>query len=230
MTKVSIAIENIADRKACVVAIRQLFAALEEQYGEKEAERIWRYNNDLQAPKWRAREKLSRALAGLEYGDRRIIFEYYAMAKPSKEGLAKKLASKNGSLHEKWREWLAANREWWSQHGEEYRRQSEIIELARGTEHWPPKLPRLPEFPQRPAAPFGPRGTTEWQTMLQHIKRIFRNHKEACAAIGDATPELRKEELLEVEPWCQSDAERRAISGRSLKMYRKKRGGTKSKR
>src|SRR5262249_36544330 len=131
MTKVTVQIEDVADKKSCVVAIQQLYAKLEEHYGEKAAGRIWDSYHEA-SPKYQARRKLEGALSGLEYSDQRLIFEYYAMAMPSKEGLAKDLAAKNVLLHEKWREWLTADRQWQVQHGEEFRRQREIIELARG--------------------------------------------------------------------------------------------------
>jgi hypothetical protein len=229
VTKISITIEDIADRKACVSAIRRLFTALEEHYGERAAFHIWISNQDRQTPKWRAREKLQHALVGLESGDQRLIFEYYAMAKPSKEGLARDLAAKNVPLHEKWREWLVAYREWWVQHGEEYRSQAEIIERARGTDSWPPKLPRLPEFPQRPTALFGPRGTTDWRTMHQQIKRVFRMYPDACVAVSEAPIEIRKEELLKAESACSIGVEMQMLGGRPSRLRKARRTrGTKA--
>jgi hypothetical protein len=230
MTKVTITIEDMADRKACVIAIRQLFAALEGHHGEREANHIWDSNQDHLMPKWQARKKLDHALRGLEYSDQRLIFEYYGMAKPSKEGLARDLAAKNVSLHEEWHDWLAAWRKWWAQHGAEARRRQEIIELARGTEQWPPNLPRLPDFPQRPAALFGPRGATDWRTMHQKIKRVFRAYPDACAGVNEAPIETREETRSRVEERCRIDGESRMLGGRILKRRRGRPAGTKRKR
>jgi hypothetical protein len=213
MTRVSIEIEDIGDRKACVLALRKLFTALEDYYGGKEADNIWRYNNyDPRAPYWLARFKLNKALSLTEPDDQRLIFEYYAMAKPSKEGLAKELARRNGPLHDEWREWLSLEDEWLAQR-------------------------RAPRPPPRPPAPYGPRGTTDWRTMLQHIKRVFRKHRDACIAVEGAPHDLREEELQEIEDSCRVSARLRAagIKPHTLRSIRARsiralgRRGTKSR-
>jgi hypothetical protein len=193
MTKLSIEIADIADQKACMLALRQAFAALEGHYGEKEAENIWRSGRyDLRSPKWQARFDASEVGArmvgldfallssGLKYDDARLICQYCAMAKPNKEGLARELARRNDTLHEKWREWLK----------------------------------ELPPASPMPPAPFGPTGSTSPQTILRHIKRVFQKHQKEYAAIRNAPPEMREEFRQFVEYWCGSQAAMRMITGR----------------
>jgi hypothetical protein len=202
--KLSIDIEDVADKKACVVAVQQLFAALKKHHGESEAVLIW---NDCQTPKGQAWEKLTGALSGLEYSDQRLIFEYYAMALPSKEGLAKALATKNVPLNKEWREWLAGHLKWHAQYREDLFRNYVAREEARKSGQQPSLRP-IPKGPEAPAtAIFGSRGTTNWQTMLQQIKRVFRYHSKACAAVGEAPLEIREEVRSEVDAWCWMDTE-----------------------
>jgi hypothetical protein len=192
MTRVSIEIEDIGDKKACALALRKLFAALEDHYGGKEADNIWRYNNsDPRAPWWLPQHKFDKALSASLIGpdDQRLIFEYYAMAKPSKEGLAKELARRNGSLQVKWREWLLLEKDW------QAKRHASPTMLS----------------PPMPAAPYGPRGATDWQTMLQHIKRVFRKHRDACIAVEGAPLDLREEKLREIEIGCHIRASLRKL-------------------
>jgi hypothetical protein len=106
------------------------------------------------------------------------VLEYYAMAKPSKEGLAKELARRNVSLNKETKEWAAL----WTKRVREDRK---------------------PPWPSQPPAPYGPNGTTDWGTMLTHIKRVFRKHKEACAAFAVAPPEIREEDLRNTGNWCR---------------------------
>lgn len=120
--------------------------------------------------------------------DARMIFEYYAMAKPSKEGLAKELARKNETLHESWREWLPLDREWQAH-------RERVAALP------PPRTLREP--PPYPPALYGPRGTTDWQTMLQHIKRVFRKYKETCATISELPIEKRERFRQAIDRDCQ---------------------------
>jgi hypothetical protein len=189
MTKVTIEIEDVTDKKACKLAIRKLYTTFIDHYGREEADQIWfLQNRDLNAARekayWHPRLTLSRALAALpsmEPGDKRLVLEYYAMEKPSKEGLAKELARRNVSLNNETNEWDAA----WH-----------LCAAQNKEPPWP--------LGQRPPAPYGPTGTTSWQTMLQQIKRVFRKHKEACAAIGAAPPELREDELRRAGVWSSA--------------------------
>jgi hypothetical protein len=206
---------------------RQLFAALEKHYGEREARSIWMSNYDLQAPRWQAREKLDHALRGMEYADRRLIFEYYAMEEPSKEGLAKALANKNAALHQEWREWKTAQNRWVEENREGLRRYDELAELYHRTGRRPMALPSLPPEPQRPSGLFGSRGTTDWQTMHHQIKRVFRKYAEACAAVGEAPIEIREEEHLKVEGHCRADTEMQMRGRKPKRIFT---GGTKRRR
>ena len=120
--------------------------------------------------------------------DARLILEYYAMAKPSKEGLARELARKNESLREQWREWLPLSREW-----EAHREQVAALPPSR----------TLPPRPPYPPALYGPRGATDWRAMLQQIKRVFRGYKEACAIISELPTQRREELHRAIDRDCQ---------------------------
>jgi hypothetical protein len=104
---VSIEIDDIADKKACELAVRKLYTALIDHHGKEEADRLLRlFPRDLNAAReqayWHPRRTLNRALyvpPYIEPDDERLVLEYYAMEKPSKEGLAKYLARRNVSLN-----------------------------------------------------------------------------------------------------------------------------------
>jgi len=51
-------------------------------------------------------------------------------------------------------------------------------------------------------------------TMLQQIKRIFRNNKKACIVIGEASLALRQSALEEAEVYSRMDAGLRQIGMR----------------
>jgi hypothetical protein len=179
VTKITIELEDIADKKACAIAIRKLFAALETQHGEREASRMWNRHGefDLTSPKWTGRFKLQEALRDLpdlEQHDLRLVLEYFAMSKPSKRGLAKELARRNVGLNEKWRAWVAERRG---------------LEAERADTPWP----------NPPSAPYGPKGTTNWKSMQTRIKNIFRDYPETCAVYAAAPPEIRQDELERLE-------------------------------
>jgi hypothetical protein len=96
MKKLAIEIENIADKNECIRALQKLFVALEQQYGEGDAEVIWRCN--IPIARVRTKGKLSTALGHFSPEDGRLVLEYFAMPKPSKTRLAVELARKNEEL------------------------------------------------------------------------------------------------------------------------------------
>jgi hypothetical protein len=197
--KLTIEIEDVADKKACMRATRQLYEALEAQYGEKEVRHFW--GPDLQKPHHLARLELEKAIYGepIEYDDLRLIFKYFAMAKPSKERLAKELALKNEYLHAEWKTWSLRFREWQQQ--------------------TKPDTPRLPP-PQSPAAPYGPRGSTNWQTMLKQIKRVLRRYPEACSAVSKAPEKTREEQHQAVALLCWQRIQTRMLDGHGVRTLR----------
>ena len=80
---------------------------------------------------------------------------------------------------------------------------------------------RLPQLkPPRPQAPYGRTGSTDWQTLLTHIKRVFRKHKEACAVLAAAPPDARAKELRQTESFCQKNAYLRALGVRPTRLRR----------
>jgi hypothetical protein len=67
---------------------------------------------------------------------------------------------------------------------------------------------------------YGPKGTRDVDAMLQQIKRVFRNNKEACRIIGEAAPALRQKELKFAETMSRMRAEMRAAGFRSKSPWR----------
>jgi len=53
---------------------------------------------------------------------------------------------------------------------------------------------------------YGPNGTQDPDTMLQQIKRMFRNNKEACRIVGEIDPALRQLALKRIEKSCMAKA------------------------
>jgi hypothetical protein len=99
--KLTIEIENIADRRECITAIRELFGALKDGHGPDEAFRLWRYYNEAPPADRRERSRLRLACMSFGYDDLRLILEFFAMPKPNKEKLARDLAKKNENLPER---------------------------------------------------------------------------------------------------------------------------------
>jgi hypothetical protein len=98
-TRLSIEIEDIADKKACAVAIRQLFTAFIDRHGILEANKLWaQINYEDQERKRSPLQVLQDELwecSTFRSFDTRIVLKYFAMQKPSKKGLAKELALRN---------------------------------------------------------------------------------------------------------------------------------------
>jgi hypothetical protein len=154
MMKLTIEINDVKNRRACVEAVERLYEALvEHQGGIVGAEHILhevKYGHGYSAQA-AARRKFTNACYQLPNDDLRVVLEYYAMNNPSKRGLAVELAKRNETL---------------------------------------------------PAADHYYRGSREPGTMLQQIKRAFRDHKDNCAIIGAASPALRHEALRRVAEDC----------------------------
>jgi hypothetical protein len=101
MTKVSIEIEDIADKAACVRATRKLFTALADQHGPAAAFDIWLFHSwDPKADRLRAflqtERDLDQALRSLTPKEQILILEYFDR-RVTKRGLGKALAAKNGA-------------------------------------------------------------------------------------------------------------------------------------
>jgi hypothetical protein len=93
--KLTIEIEDIGDERACVAAMKKLLGALREHHGRRRADLLWSSYGDP------AELKFFRACRHFSYEELRLVLEYYAMAKPSKLGLAKELARRNETLRPK---------------------------------------------------------------------------------------------------------------------------------
>jgi hypothetical protein len=83
----TIEIEDIGDQRECVAAIRKLFDALRERHGATGAGALWRHCHD--PAEMQASIKFNDACVSFVLHELRLVLEYYAMAKPSKLGLAK---------------------------------------------------------------------------------------------------------------------------------------------
>ena len=94
--KFSIEIEDIKDKRACLLAIRKLYSALEEHYGRIEANTIWLFK--LDPLRWELEKKFVGASHRFQDEDLGLVLEYYAMPNPSKRKLATDLAKKNETL------------------------------------------------------------------------------------------------------------------------------------
>jgi hypothetical protein len=90
-----IEIDDIGDEHECVAALRKLFSDLKGRHGGMRAARLWQYGLD------RAFMEFNDACACFVPDELRLVLEYYAMAKPSKLGLAKELARRNETLRPK---------------------------------------------------------------------------------------------------------------------------------
>jgi|SRR5271167_856784 len=97
MTKVSIEIEDIADQDQCLLAVQKLFAAFEEHYGETRAKYFLKNYYEPARQKTIANFDFAKSAIG-PWEDLRLVLEYYAMPKPTKERLATHLARKNETL------------------------------------------------------------------------------------------------------------------------------------
>jgi hypothetical protein len=98
--KLTIEIEDVGDQRQCIAAIRKLFGAIKDHHGSGAAHDLWFYKNEAPPPDSMDRARLRYACMSFDHDDLRLIFEYYAMAKPNKEKLARDLAKKNESLRE----------------------------------------------------------------------------------------------------------------------------------
>jgi hypothetical protein len=209
--KLSIEIEDITDKKACVLAAGKLFTAFIDHHGYEEAFRLMMEKRDLNTERarayWSPRNELGRALSAeqplMEEDDKRLVLEYFAMKKPSKQGLAKELARKNVLLNKQNKEWIRIYQECWEQY-------------------------RPPPWPKQPPPPYGSSGSTSADTILQQIKRVFRDRPAACAAIGAAPADVREEELRKAEVSCRMAAMNQALGLRTARYLRRAaRRGTK---
>jgi hypothetical protein len=93
--KLTIEIEDIGDERECAAALRKLFSDLRERHGRQRAYMLWHNYYD------RAAVEFNDACASFVPNELRLVLEYYAMAKPSKLGLAKELARRNETLRPK---------------------------------------------------------------------------------------------------------------------------------
>ena len=89
--KLTIEIEDVGDWHQCIAAIEKLRVALREQHGGTRTDALF-YVYD------RAEDAFKNACGHFTPEELRLVLEYYAMAKPSKLGLAKDLARRNESL------------------------------------------------------------------------------------------------------------------------------------
>lgn len=143
--KLTIEIDDLNNRQVCVEAVARLYEALVEyQGGESGAAVIFLEAQTEPFP-------YKRACMSVPNDDLRLVLEYYAMAKPSKRGLAVELAKRNKTLPEEQRFY---------------------------------------------------RGSQEPDTMLQQIKRVFREYKKECAEIGEAPTVWINDELRHVTRVC----------------------------
>jgi hypothetical protein len=92
--KLTIEIEDIGDERACVAAMQKLLGAIREHHGRR-ADLLWSSYEPLPEPEF------FQACRHFSYGELRLVLEYYAMANPSKLGLAKELARRNETLRPK---------------------------------------------------------------------------------------------------------------------------------
>jgi hypothetical protein len=99
--KLIIEIADLKDRQACIEATERLYEALvEHQGGIVGAELILsevKYGHGY-SPEAISRRKFANACGRLPDDDLRLVLEYYAMPKPSKQKLADELAKRNGTL------------------------------------------------------------------------------------------------------------------------------------
>jgi hypothetical protein len=101
MTKLSIEIDDISDERACVASIGKLFSVLRESHGHQRTDALWRSCYDPADPADPAEVEFLLACRHFILQELRLVLEYYAMAKPSKLGLAKELARRNETLRPK---------------------------------------------------------------------------------------------------------------------------------
>jgi hypothetical protein len=144
---------DLKDQYSCTLAVERLYEALVEHHGVVVTEHILhdvKYGHGY-TPEAISRRKFLNVCWKLPDDDLRLVLEYYAMAKPSKRGLAVELAKRNETLPQ------------WQLY-------------CRGS--------RIPS------------------TMLQQIRRIFRDNKDDCAVIGEASPVWRDQELRRVTEAC----------------------------
>jgi hypothetical protein len=92
----TIEIEDLDNAEHCLAAIRKLFGALSERHGRQRTSLAWYYLYDYPAVM-----EFEAACAAFVPDELRLVLEYYAMAKPSKRGLAKELARRNETLRPK---------------------------------------------------------------------------------------------------------------------------------
>jgi hypothetical protein len=68
------------------------------------------------------------------------------------------------------------------------------------------------------------RGSQDSETMLTQIKRVFRDHKDDCAVIGEGSPASRHEELRRVTEACalfrKSDVYRQIVQRHRRRLRR----------
>jgi hypothetical protein len=99
MTKLSIEIEDVKDKKAWGRALRKIFRAIEENHGWDTAYNAFTWAaNDPESPRLIAEKKFKDARGVFVAEDLRLVLEYYAMPRPNKEKLAANLARKNETL------------------------------------------------------------------------------------------------------------------------------------
>ena len=112
--KLTIEIEDIGDRRECIAAVRKLVEAIKERYGSEEASNLLLDAapppDEREQERFRERARFHMACKSFDDNDLRLILEYYAMAKPNKEKLARDLAKKNESLSE-WKRYPVKSKE-----------------------------------------------------------------------------------------------------------------------
>ena len=151
MTGLLIEIKDVGDKAECALALKRLFRALFDHHGVGVFPQLMQsLDPEGQRRFLLADMTLTSALLKLSHEEQRLLLAYYAMAKPSKRGLANILAAKN-------------------EDGEHY----------------------------------GANGTTNPDNLLTQIKRIFRDHPDACRLVGEAHPALRQRvmQFVEYKDW-----------------------------
>jgi hypothetical protein len=99
MTGLLIEIKDAGDKAECALALDKLFRALLDHHGPEGFRQLTQMWKNLHAEERRklllADMTLISALVKLSHERQRLLLAYYAMAKPSKWGLSRKLAAKN---------------------------------------------------------------------------------------------------------------------------------------
>jgi hypothetical protein len=96
--KLSVEIEDVRDWHACEKALKLICKTLRKYHREQFAKNIALCILGEDEDRWRAEKRFGDACSRFRHAELRLILEYCAMDKPSKQDLAKMLAQRNQSL------------------------------------------------------------------------------------------------------------------------------------